>query len=255
MASPAGRADTPSKLSPRSAAILPTRRRGRRLRRHEERPLLRPRRQPGHLFPARQQPVDRGERIVDRVAERVAGGRGRRDLAWRRLLQAIQLFERAVESVEDAVDLDAHLIGQRPARAVVRAGRRAARIGNVVGMVLRLEHVEHVGPECLRGLDDVGAGRVVLARHGERGRRAMNRHAGLDERVDELGRRREVGLVGRKDETARVARRGIAQELLEILGRTSAAAATAAAGVGLVTTRRVAAAAAATAAERRPAPQ
>ena len=74
------------------------------------------------------------------------------------------LLERAVEPVEDAIELDAHLIGQRPAGVVVGAGRRPAGIRDVVRMILRLEHVEHVRAERLRRLHDVRAGRIGLAR-------------------------------------------------------------------------------------------
>ena len=118
-------------------------------------------------------------------------------------------------------------------------------------MILRLEHVEHVRPERLRGLHDVRAGRIAScpATVNARGR-AMDGHAGLDQRVDELGRGREVGLIRRQDVAARIAQAGIAQELLELRRRAAATAAAAAAGIRLVAGRRRPAAASATAAER-----
>ena len=64
------------------------------------------------------------------------------------------LAERGVEAIQDAVELHAHLIGQRPARVVVRRDRRAAWILKIVRVVLRFEHVHDMGPECLSRQDD-----------------------------------------------------------------------------------------------------
>ena len=111
-------------------------------------------------------------------------------------------------------------------------------------MILRLEHVEHVRPERLRGLHDVGAGRIVLAGDRERRGRAVHGHPGLEQRVDELGRRRKIRLVRRQNEAARVPRRRIAQELLEVFGRAAATPAASATGIRLVAASGRAAAAA-----------
>ena len=53
-------------------------------------------------------------------------------------------------------NLHAHLKGQRIAGRVVGPDRRPAGISEVVGMVLRLEHVEHMGAKRLGALHDVG---------------------------------------------------------------------------------------------------
>ena len=67
------------------------------------------------------------------VIQEVADGPGPRDLPRRRLLQAVQLLERAVETVEHAIELHAHLKGQRPAGDVVGRRRRPAGIGKSSG--------------------------------------------------------------------------------------------------------------------------
>src|ERR1700693_3986293 len=53
--------------------------------------------------------------------------------------------EWATERVEHAIELHAHLIGERPAGVVVRRSWRPTWIRDVVGMVLWLEHVAGVG--------------------------------------------------------------------------------------------------------------
>ena len=75
-----------------------------------------------HLAPGREQPVHRDERVVRPRGS--AAYRGRRRAASpsrRRLLQPVQLLERAVEAVEHAIELHAHLERERPAGVVVRA--------------------------------------------------------------------------------------------------------------------------------------
>ena len=86
-------------------------------------------------------------------------------------------------------------------------------------MVLRLEHVHHVRPERLRRLDDVRVRRIRLAVHGERRRRAVDRDAGLDQRVDELRRGAEVRLIRRDDEAARIAQLRRRQRRVERVSR------------------------------------
>ena len=113
-----------------------------------------------------------------------------------------QLRERSVECVENPVELDPHRERQRVPGRIIGRGRRTARIRNVVRMILRLEHVHHVRPERLGRFHDERVRRIRLAVHGERRRRAQDRDAGLDERVDELRRGAEVRLIGRDDERA-----------------------------------------------------
>ena len=61
--------------------------------------------------------------------------------------------ERTVKAIQNPVELDAHLIGEGPAGNVIGGNRRSARVSEIVGMVLRLEHIHHVGTERLRRLD------------------------------------------------------------------------------------------------------
>ena len=63
--------------------------------------------------------------------------------------------------VENTVETNAQLNGQRPAGDVVGPIRGTSGIGEIVGMILRLEHIENMSPECLRGFDDV---RILLDR-------------------------------------------------------------------------------------------
>src|SRR5204862_4519635 len=83
--------------------------------------------------------------------------------------------------------------------------------------ILRLEHVEHMGPECLRRLHDERAGRVGLPVHREGARRPKYADADVSERVHKLRRRREVWLIRRNDVAACVALRGIAEHAVEKL--------------------------------------
>ena len=76
-------------------------------------------------------------------------------------------------------------------------------------MVLRLEHVEDVGPEGLGGLDDVGTGGIAFAGGGEGGRGLVDLDASFDEGVDELDGRRKVGLGGGEDVAAGIAEIGL----------------------------------------------
>ena len=95
-------------------------------------------------------------------------------------------------------------------------------------MILGLEHVEHVRPERLCGHHDEGTVRIGLARGGERARGAVHGDVDLTQRVDELDRREEIGLVRRNDVPARIAVLRLPQlgpELPVSLGRAAAAAA------------------------------
>src|SRR5687768_1789967 len=130
-----------------------------------------------------------------RDARYAPGGWGRHSLDRRKW---------AIEAVEDPVELDSHLIRERPPGVVIRRNGRTARILEVVRVILRLEHVEHVRPEGLRRLHDVGSSGVALAAYVEGRRGAVDRHADLDQRVDELRRGREVWLIRRQDVATRI---------------------------------------------------
>ena len=159
-------------------------------------------------FPRGEQPVHRAKGIVRFARDRESSGCavGGQHATWRgRDVPLGDVLERAGESLEDAIELDAHLERQRPARIVVRRGRRRARVGNDVRMILRLEHVEHVRPERLRGHHDERARWIALVRDVEVTRRAKDVDANCPESVHELCRRRKVSLRGRDDVSARVA--------------------------------------------------
>ena len=78
-------------------------------------------------------------------------------------------------------------------------------------MILGLEHVDDVRAPGLRRLHDIGAGRIGLAVGGQRRGRLQDLDADEAQRVDELGGRRSVGLVGGNHVDARVAPRRILQ--------------------------------------------
>ena len=166
----------------------------------------------------REHPVDRDEGVVDVVHNVAAsvGGSGHHAGHWSRDDVGDEL-EGAVEAVHDAIELDAHLPRQRPAGVVVRRGRRRARVGEVVRMLLLFEHVEHVRTKRLSALHHVGSLRVPGAGDREVRARSVDVHTTVEQRVDEFRRGQEVALVRRNDEAARVAIRRIAQDALTVL--------------------------------------
>src|SRR2546427_7545750 len=64
-----------------------------------------------------------------------------------------------------------------PYTTLFRSDRRPAGKLEVVGVVLRLEHVEDVRAERLGGRYDIGLRGIVPARHVEVRRRPQHRHA------------------------------------------------------------------------------
>ncbi len=114
-------------------------------------------------------------------------------------------FEGAGERFEFPIELNAHLEGECVAGRVVGAIGWAAGVGEVVGVILRLEHVEDVRAEGLRAEDDVGVLGVVFACDGKVGCGLLDFDAALQEGVDEFSGGGEVGLIGREDVAARVA--------------------------------------------------
>ena len=152
----AGRS-TPSKVTPVLAAILVSRARVARV------PATRKRPSGSH---STRSPAF-SSRLIARNASLVACAKTNAVAPWRagdapggHAEFVGHALERPVEGLEDAVELHAHLEGERPAGAVVGRNRRAARVLEVVRMILRLEHVEHVRAKCLRRLHDERAGRV-----------------------------------------------------------------------------------------------
>src|SRR6266496_1000539 len=101
-----------------------------------------------NLLTTREQPVDRCERIV-----RIAPYRIPRCRYWcvsrRSRSESDKLFERPVEWIEYSIELNSHLKAKSPSRDVIRWSRRPTGIGNVVRMILRLEHVDDMRAACL----------------------------------------------------------------------------------------------------------
>src|SRR5258707_12093505 len=115
------------------------------------------------------------------MADEIAGSlRGAKNFGRRRLLQSTYFLERTIESVQDAIELHAHLKCQRVAGDIVRRNGRTTRITEIVGMILGLEHIENVRPECLRGFHYPGSARIMLAGNVEIRSSALNGDAGLD---------------------------------------------------------------------------
>src|SRR5207247_7773955 len=103
---------------------------------------------PIHVFLTLQQPIHGDERIIHLMVEQVTcRTRQIRDLTGRRFDFPTELLEWAIEPIENAVELHTHLKSQCPARDVVRRCRRRAWVCEIVGMILRLEHIEDLGPE------------------------------------------------------------------------------------------------------------
>src|SRR6266550_4465688 len=117
-----------------------------------------------------------------------------------------KLLERSVEWIEYPIELNSHLKAKSPARDVIGRSRRPTRIRNVVGMILRLEHVDDVRPERLRGFYDVGAGGIILPGYRERASCPLNIDSILHESVHKLHCGRKIRLVRRNDVATRITR-------------------------------------------------
>src|SRR5260370_13804610 len=115
------------------------------------------------------------------MADEIAGRlRGTKNLGGRRPLQSTYFLERTSESVQDAIELHAHLICQRVAGDIIGRDGRTTWITEIVGMILRLEHIENVRPECLSRFHQPGSSRIVLACDVEIRASALNRDSRLD---------------------------------------------------------------------------
>src|SRR5262249_3683072 len=88
-----------------------------------------------------------------------------------------------------AIELDAHLVRERPPSVVIRTPWRTARIREVVRVVLRLHHVQHLHTSRLAHLDDEQVRQILLTDDAERRRRLVDVHADIAQRVDELDHR------------------------------------------------------------------
>src|SRR5436305_15164039 len=107
------------------------------------------------------------------MAEGVCSRSARKRLD-RRLRKAGHRSEWPGEWIENAIELNAHLISKSPSGIVVGRRGRSTRVWNVVRVILRLKHVQDVRPECLSSLNDERVGRVALALNAERRGRTQN---------------------------------------------------------------------------------
>ena len=122
--------------------------------------------------------------------------------------------ERAVEAIENAVELDPHLERERPAGDVVRRNGRPAGIAKIVGMILRLEHVEHVRAERLRGLHDKRARRITSCPPpGNSAVACSTVIPFLSSALTNLVGGGEIGLIGGNDVAARIAILRVVQDV------------------------------------------
>ena len=143
--------------------------------------------EPVHVGVGFEQPIDDGKGVVLAVAEdkaRSASGAG--DGASHGLGEPVDLLKGAIEAVQYTIELDAHLEGQCVAGVVVGALGRATGIGKVVGVVLRLEHIEDVRTEGLRRLDHIRTLGVALSLDRKVARGAHHGDAVVEQRIDEL---------------------------------------------------------------------
>uniref|UniRef100_A0A0N4ZWA7 Twin arginine translocase protein A n=1 Tax=Parastrongyloides trichosuri TaxID=131310 RepID=A0A0N4ZWA7_PARTI len=172
--------------------------------------------QPFDAGPRLQQAVGQDEAVVDLVGDDKTRAPRTDDRARRRVQQVVRPAEGAVKAVQHAIERHPHLIGQSVSGDVVRQLGRAAGVFGVVRMVLRLEHVQHVGPEGLGGLHHIGALRIALSANGERGAGDLNVDAAFHQSVEEGHRGGQVALFFRvDDEAARIAVLGRLQHRIE----------------------------------------
>uniref|UniRef100_A0A0N5A4K1 LigA n=1 Tax=Parastrongyloides trichosuri TaxID=131310 RepID=A0A0N5A4K1_PARTI len=170
----------------------------------------------------RQQAVGQQIAVDRRMIDQPSGAAIALDLAGRRGHDIAHALGRRLEAVQDAVELHAHLHGQGVARGVIGQFGRAARILQVVRVVLRLEHVQNVRAIGLGRLHHIGTRRIGLSPNGEGARRPLHIHPGLDQAIQEGDGGGQVGLVRRDDIAARIAPGRVAQHAL-IQGRIDSA--------------------------------
>ncbi len=115
--------------------------------------------------------------------------------------------ERHLERLLDAIDADAHLVGQRPARHVVRALGRGRAAQPPRGVLLHFEQALGVGAERLRHHDERRADGVDGVADLEGLRHLLHLDAAVREQVDQRVRGRGVVLVRRDGERVGALRR------------------------------------------------
>ena len=177
-----------------------------RLQRHIDRPRLQPVAafQPVHILARRKQTVDRLEAVVYLVAQQITRRTASIDFPLGHGQKAVDLFKRPAEIIEHAVELNPHLIRQRPSGTVVRSNRRPTRKPEVVRIILRLKHVQQMRAEGLRRLEHNRTLRILLARYLKVRCRLQCRQTHPLQRVRKLHRRVEIRLIRRQNITARV---------------------------------------------------
>ena len=103
------------------------------------------------------------ERVVVAVIGHVPVCIGSRNGSGGDFSQLLDQLERALEAIQNSVELHPHLKSQRPPRVAVWGDRWSPGILEVVRMLLGLEHVHDVGAKRLVGLYAVRSGRIAHA--------------------------------------------------------------------------------------------
>src|ERR1035438_2290750 len=137
--------------------------------------------EPVYFVAVLKQTIHQDERVVLLVIDQITGAAGAKNRRGRRMLQTVYFFERTIESIQDAIELDAHLERQRVSGDIVGRNGRTAGITEIVGVILRFEHIENVGAKGLRSLDNPGTCWIMFARDVEDRGGAMDCDTGLDE--------------------------------------------------------------------------
>src|SRR5260221_948503 len=146
-----------------------------------------------NLLPTREQSVDCCERIVRTAPYRIPRC-GHWCRSRRSRSEPDKLFEGPVEWIEYPIESNSHLKCESPSRDVIRWSRRPTGIGNVVGMILRLEHVDGMRSERLRSFYDVRARRIIFPGDGKRASPALNVDSILHPTIHQIHPRREIPL-------------------------------------------------------------
>src|SRR5215510_6431628 len=151
------------------------------------------------------------------MAEQVTGCvRCGRRFARRDFGEAVYLFERPVESIENSLEFDTHLQGKCPAGIIIRRDGRSSGVTEIVRMILWLEHIEDVRSKCLSSFHYIRTGWIVFSVDLESAFCGVDTHAGLDQSIDEFGCSRKVRLIGRQDISARIAFFGSSHRLIKL---------------------------------------
>ena len=128
---------------------------------------------------------------------------------WLRGESGCQFFEIALYRIEHSIKSYAHLEGEGIARTIVWRDRCGAGGGDIVRVILGLEHIQDMRSKRLITRHDQGAGRVSLASLVEGGLSFKDSDAVLNQRVGKPAPGEEVCLVFRDDKGTRISQFGL----------------------------------------------